>query len=128
MKKPIQNLLKLQELEFGDVVDGEAQAAIAALRQKIPSLVLKNYERLTDRGKKGVALVRHHVCTGCHMSIPIGDILTLVSGETFQMCDNCGRYLYLPVDEEKNLRETPAEPIAAQVVKRLKRKPVARAL
>lgn len=108
MRKPIQNLLKLQELEFADSIDAEAQANIADLRQKIPPHVLQNYDRLADRGKKGVALVRHHVCTGCHMRIPLGVILTLVSGAEFQMCQSCGRYLYMPVDELNELKQASA--------------------
>lgn len=112
MNNPLQDLLKLQSLEFADVIDTNAQAAISGLRQKIPLLVLKNYDRLTDRGKKGIAVVRHSVCTGCYMHIPIGAVIKLMAGGDCQMCENCGRYLYLPVDEQKALREASVEPAA----------------
>lgn len=98
MKELFENLLKLQELEFGNDDGGNVDAAISALRQEIPLPILEHYNRLTARGKKAVALVRHQVCTGCHMTIPIGAINTLMHAEDIQMCENCGRYLYLPSD------------------------------
>jgi hypothetical protein len=76
------------------------------LRRKIPLPILEHYDRLAVRGKKGVAIVRNQVCTGCHMRIPIGAINTLMHGEDIQMCETCGRYLYLPP-------ETPVQPVEA---------------
>ena len=81
MKELLQNLLKLQELEFAEASDSATEAAIAKLRRKIPLPILEHYDRLTDRGKKGVAIVRHQVCMGCHMRIPIGAIITLMHGD-----------------------------------------------
>lgn len=98
MKELFQNLLKLQDLEFADARDSSAEAAISQLRRKIPLPILEHYDRLTVRGKKGVAIVRNQVCTGCHMRIPIGAINTLMHGDNIQMCETCGRYLYLPPD------------------------------
>jgi len=108
MKELIQNLLKLQELEFAEVRSGSAEAAISQLRRKIPLPILEHYNRLTARGKKGVAIVRNQVCTGCHMRIPIGAINTLMHGDDIQMCETCGRYLYLPP-------ETPNPPVEVTV-------------
>ena len=113
MKDFLQNLLKLQELEFGNVCDSHAEAAIAKLRQKIPLPILEHYDRLADRGKKGIAAVRHQVCMGCHMRIPIGAIITLMHATDIQMCDNCGRYLYLPPDARDELVEVSEETKAA---------------
>jgi len=98
MKELFQNLLRLQELEFAEVRSGSAEAAISQLRRKIPLPILEHYDRLVVRGKKGVAIVRNQVCTGCHMRIPIGAINTLMHAEDIQMCETCGRYLYLPPD------------------------------
>jgi predicted nucleic acid-binding Zn-ribbon protein len=95
LKELFLNLLKLQELEFGNMGDESLAAEISALRRKIPTPILDHYDRLTARGKKGVAIVRHQVCTGCHMRIPIGAILTLMHAEDIQTCGNCGRYLVL---------------------------------
>jgi hypothetical protein len=106
MKELFRNLLKLQELQFDSPGGSTAEAAISQLRKKIPLPILEHYDRLAVRGKKGVAIVRNQVCTGCHMRIPIGAINTLLHGEDIQMCETCGRYLYLPP-------ETPPQPVEA---------------
>ena len=100
MKEIIQNLLKLQALQFGDVTAKDAESLIIELRTKIPPPVLGHFDRLTTRGKRGVAIVRNQVCTGCHMRLPIGLIATLLRGEDIQVCETCGRYLYLPAGPE----------------------------
>ena len=64
-----------------------------------------HYDRLVSRGKKGVAIVRNQVCTGCHMRLPIGTINTLMQGQDIQLCDTCGRYLYLPNASESEFVE-----------------------
>jgi predicted nucleic acid-binding Zn-ribbon protein len=92
----LQNLLKLQALEFDEAPGRNAAAQAAELREKIPQPVLSHYDRLRVRGKKGVAVVRNQVCTGCHMHVPIGQITVLMRGEDVQLCESCGRYLYLP--------------------------------
>jgi len=96
MNAAIQKLLKLQALEFGEETGKSVETQIAELRGEIPPPILGHYDRLRVRGKKGVALVRNQVCTGCHMQQPIGKITVLMRGEDIQLCDTCGRYLYLP--------------------------------
>src|SRR4051812_15211401 len=93
MNATIQNLLKLQSIEFGEQKGGEK--IIADLRGTIPQPILGHYDRLRARDKKGVAVVRNQVCTGCHMRLPIGVIMTLMQDRDIQLCDSCGRYLYL---------------------------------
>src|SRR5579872_1164222 len=90
----ILNLLKLQSLDFhepGDVSESQR----AELRNSVPPPILAHYDRLVARGKKGVAVVRNQVCTGCHMRLPIGTINTLMQHADIQLCDTCGRYLHL---------------------------------
>jgi predicted nucleic acid-binding Zn-ribbon protein len=99
----LQNLLKLQGLEFGDQPD-KHKGETNALRDVIPAPILAHYDRLRVRGKKGIALVRNQVCGGCHMGVPVGMIATLIKAEGIQLCGSCGRYLCLP------------EPIDGQVV------------
>ena len=94
------NLLKLQALEFNETTEKSTEAKIAELKAKVPPPILSHYERLAARGKKGVAIVRNQVCTGCHMRLPIGTINTLMQGQDIQICDTCGRYLYLPEPTE----------------------------
>jgi len=124
MKAPFQNLLKLQELQFGDAKNGTVEAAISELRRKIPLPILEHYDRMTVRGKTGVAAVRHQVCMGCHMRIPIGAILTLMHDDDIQVCENCGRYLYLPADGKNELREVFAEAKTAAKKSRPKARPL----
>jgi predicted nucleic acid-binding Zn-ribbon protein len=96
MNNTLPNLWKLQALEFCEVPEKHADAQAAELRRKLPQPVLDHYDRLRARAKKGVAMVRNQVCTGCHMHVPIGQITVLMRGEDIQLCESCGRYLYLP--------------------------------
>ena len=100
MNAVIQTLLKLQTLDFADASEAASDAQIQELRAQVPPQVLGHYDRLRVRGKKGVALVRNKTCTGCHMQQPIGKITVLMRNEDIQLCDSCGRYLYLPTESE----------------------------
>lgn len=91
-------LLRLQVLEFGQEQSKSVAAEVAELRAKIPPQVLGHYDRLRVRGKKGIVPVVNQVCTGCHMRLPLAVVMTLRHGEDIQLCDTCGRYLYLPED------------------------------
>ena len=96
MNELMQNLFELQTLEFEETIQPNAEEAIARLRAKIPKPILGHYDRLGDRGKKGVALLNQHTCSACHMNVPIGLILDLKRGKDVCLCGNCGRYLHLP--------------------------------
>ena len=108
MNELLQNLVRLQSLEFGDVKVENAEASAAKLRDKIPQPILSHYDRLIARGKRGMAMVRDQVCTGCHMRLPMAVIMTLMHDRDIQLCDSCGRYLYLA---------DPAAPEAAEPAK-----------
>ena len=95
MNAVLQNLLKLQGLEFGEETSKKIETQIAELRVVIPAPILGHYDRLRARDKKGMAAVRNQVCTGCHLKQPIGKITVLMRDEDVQLCDSCGRYLYL---------------------------------
>jgi len=95
MNELLQNLTRLQALEFGEIKEKNAKATIVELRGKIPQQILGHYDRLVAKGKKGVAAVRNQVCTGCHMRVPIGVVATLMHDTDIQLCESCGRYLYL---------------------------------
>ncbi len=96
MNEPMQNLLKLQTLEFAAKQGEDAGATITELRGKIPPQILGHYDRLRVRGKKGIVPVVNQVCTGCHMRLPLAVVMVLKHDEDIQLCDSCGRYLYLP--------------------------------
>jgi predicted nucleic acid-binding Zn-ribbon protein len=105
MKELIDNLLKLQELEFGAPKNTPANARAAELRATIPPQILGHYDRLMARGKKGVAAVRNQVCAGCHVQVPLAVTMTLMHGDDIRICESCGRYLYLALPE----KPTPAK-------------------
>ena len=121
MRKTMDRLLALQKLQF-DVRARPtvAQAELEKLRAKVPSAILAHYERLVARGKKGVALARNGVCSECHLRITGGKLIGLSVGTDIQLCDNCGRYLYLPEAALVGLAET--KPLASAGVKRTPRK------
>ena len=111
MKELLQNLIKLQSIEFEETTEKTAGATVAELRAKIPPQILGHYDRLVAQGKKGVTAVRGQVCSSCHIRVPIGAIMTLKRGEDIQLCENCGRYLYLtdPAEVETPPPATPSK-------------------
>lgn len=130
MKDLLSNLLKLQAYDFNEGTDSLPDDQLQALRGQIPPQILGHYDRLVARGKKGVAVVRNQVCTGCHMRLPIGAYNTLLQGTDIQLCESCGRYLYVPDAAETKFVDTLAaakpEPEKAPAKSR-KRKAVANA-
>ncbi len=119
MNELLQNLIKLQSIEFEEIKEKNAEAVVAELRGKIPLQILGHYDRLVAKGKKGVAMVRDQVCTGCHMRVPIGAVMTLMHDEDIQLCESCGRYLYLA----PAVKAEPVEPAASPKPAKKTRKP-----
>ena len=100
MAPVIEPLLALQQLEMGGAAKkAENATEIARLRQSIAARILEYYDRLMVRGKKGVALVRHGVCTECHMQLATGLHADLLRAEDIVTCTSCGRYLYTIKEE-----------------------------
>ena len=124
MNSVLQDLLKLQMLEFGETTEKNIEAQAAELRGNIPQPIIGHYERFRVRGKKGIAVVRNQVCTGCHMHVPIGQITVLMRGDDVQLCESCGRYLYLPNPAETELltKVEAAKPAAKAPAKPRKRR------
>lgn len=128
MSDHITNLFKLQTFDFEESGGSLSEAQRTELRNSIPQPILGHYDRLVARGKKGVAIVRNQVCTGCHMRLPIGTINTLMQHQDIQLCDSCGRYLYLPEAPEAPA-PTPAvaeaKPQTKPATKRKRKAPLA---
>jgi predicted nucleic acid-binding Zn-ribbon protein len=116
MNELLQNLLKLQAIEFEETTEKKSGTTIAELRGKIPPQILGHYDRLVARGKKGVTAIRGENCSSCHIRVPIGAIMTLRRGEDIQLCESCGRYLYL-------VEEPAAEPVPPVIPPKRGRKP-----
>ncbi len=123
MTDHIANLLKLQSIESKDTPESNSVSVRKELRGIIPQPVLAHYDRLMARGKKGVAIVRNQVCTGCHMRLPIGTINKLLQRQDVQLCDTCGRYLHIP--ETTAALTEPAPAVPAKPAAKRKRKALA---
>ena len=114
MNELLQNLTKLQAIEFEEISEKNAGTTVAELRGKIPPQILGHYDRLLAKGKKGLAGVRNQVCTGCHMRVPIGVVATLMHDTDIQLCESCGRYLYLLAPTPADAPEPAAKPKPAK--------------
>jgi hypothetical protein len=121
MDELIRNLLKLQTLEFSGSHDDDTAAQVAELRSQIPDQVLGHYDRFLVRGKKALVAVSHQVCTGCHMRLPLAVIMTLKHGEDIQLCDSCGRYLYLLEEPEHRPAPLPSKAKPVRTARRRKK-------
>jgi len=117
MKNLIENLLKLQTIEFGGAAGAATEKPRAELRAKIPPPILSHYDKLMARGKKGVAVIKGQTCGECHVQVPRNTVLILMHGTDIQLCANCGRYLCLP--EHVNPAVPPVK------TKKIKAKPAA---
>lgn len=94
------------------------RSVLVHLAEIVPPPVLAHFLRLVERGRTGVAVVRHGVCSGCHLRLPSGQVAALVKSEELHLCENCGSYLLLPPDEE-SLPAVP--PVARRVATRRQR-------
>jgi hypothetical protein len=91
------------------------RSVLLHLAEIVPAPVLAHYLRLVERGRTGVAVVRHGVCSGCHLRLPSGQVAALVKSGELHLCESCGSYLLLPPDEE-TLPTVP--PVATRVARR----------
>ena len=123
----MQQLFELQALEFEKTIQPDQAAHVAELRAAIPQPILAHYDRMMVRGKKGVALLHHQTCSGCHMQVPLGVVLNLKRGEDVRLCETCQRYLYLPADPLEFSAPAPAVPAApVKAVKKASRRQLAK--
>jgi predicted nucleic acid-binding Zn-ribbon protein len=109
----MQHLLALQALELDTKPFTPAQEAqIVKLREQVPVSILTHFTRLIAGGKKGVAIARAGVCSECHLRVTPGTLASLAYTTEIHLCDNCGRYLYLPENEPLGPAASPS-PIKA---------------
>jgi predicted nucleic acid-binding Zn-ribbon protein len=105
------------------------EAEILELRRKIPAPILDHFDRLVARGKKGVAIARNGACSECHLRLPSGTMASLAYTDEVHLCDNCGRYLYLPAEPALAAAAVPLPvvPMAKTRTKRVPKKAAAHA-
>ena len=108
MRKVMEQLLALQNLQFDERSrTSRSNAEMEKLRDNVPTPILAHYERLVLRGRKGVAMARAGVCSECHLHITRDKLAKLsATSNEVHLCDNCGRYLYLPEAEPVGFTET----------------------
>jgi len=127
MRTTVENLYALQQLQLQTApASPERDAEIQRLRGGIPTQILAHFDRLIAQGRKGVALVRNGVCRECHIRVPSGTAASLAHPKDLYLCDSCGRYLLLPLDEINPPTASPA-PLPAPV-RKSRKKPVAAAV
>jgi hypothetical protein len=115
MNVHIQVLAELQQLIDGGSgpASKERYAAIERMRATVPSSVLSHFDRMIARGKKGVAFVRHGVCTECHLRIASGTVASLAVTPHLVLCETCGSYLMLAAEEAEAVQQRIASARAA---------------
>jgi predicted nucleic acid-binding Zn-ribbon protein len=109
MRNIMEHLLAIQNYQLN--VRRHSPAVLAEIKQRraeVPAPILAHFERMIARGKKGVAVVRDGVCTDCHLRLTTGKLANLAADNDIWLCDNCGRYLYLPEAEKAGAAVIPA--------------------
>ena len=79
------------------------------LAQDIPGTILTKFERVAEyhEGDAMAEIQKPHpkrdefVCGGCHMTITNESVNALMTRDDLQMCNNCGRILYLQPSEQR---------------------------
>ncbi|MGC8668410.1 MAG: zinc ribbon domain-containing protein [Chthonomonadales bacterium] len=62
--------------------------------EAVPVTLLKRYEAVrAQRGGVGAARVEGGLCSVCHTSLPTNLVRRVQSGDTVELCENCGRIL-----------------------------------
>lgn len=89
-------LLRLQELNFvpGDLTPAEDQE-LADLEATLPETYQRRVNGFLDRGRKGVVPMRGTSCSGCNIQISRSIQIALKQDLEIQICDQCGRFLFL---------------------------------
>ena len=89
------------------------RATLLHLAKTVPAPVLAHYLRLVEQGRVGVAMVRHGVCSGCHLRLPFGLSAAVLNTENLHLCENCGSYLVLAPGDTPAPAARPSVPVAA---------------
>ena len=114
MKTLILELLSAQTTLLQQRPDSPLRrATLLHLAKTVPAPVLAHYLRLVEQGRVGVAMVRHGVCSGCHLRLPFGLSAAVLNTENLHLCENCGSYLMLEPEEQLELTRRSLRPVSA---------------
>lgn len=100
-KAEYDQLKKVYDVEF----KADSQK-LKALRDKteqasrsVEAKLLERYRAIKQHSTPPMALLVGDQCGGCHMTLPSVMLRDIQSGEKIVECDNCGRIIYVPVDD-----------------------------
>ncbi len=83
------------------------------IASRIPREDLKVFERVAEH-HDGEALAevlkpepkaQEYICSGCYMSIPLERVNSLLTRQELQICNNCGRILYMPANQAEETKK-----------------------
>src|SRR5258706_5522627 len=112
----VETLLAVQKMKLQTRTLIPAQVEEAQrLCATVPAGLLEQFNRLLQRGKNAVAVVRNGVCSECHLQLPSGTLAGLAYTTEIHLCNNCGRFLYLPKNEPPGSHRAAALPPPAKV-------------
>jgi predicted nucleic acid-binding Zn-ribbon protein len=107
----VESLLALQNIKLHHRrLPAEQDTECERLRANVPAGILEKFDRALSRGRKAVAIVDRGVCSVCHLRLPSGTMAALAYTTKIHVCDNCGRFLYLPEDESLDLSNSAPRP------------------
>lgn len=103
----IQSLRQLEELDKvrGTLRPKSSKVAslltkIEALREKLPTAILKHYDQRHARSMPAIVPVKQGVCGACHLRMNRSNVLGLHrSSGSIGVCENCGVFVYLNESE-----------------------------
>jgi hypothetical protein len=72
----------------------EVEKARKEIIGRIPENVLKRYEKLRKKYRRGLAPVIGGVCLNCFVHLPIAFVSQPGKNEELQTCPNCGIFIY----------------------------------
>ena len=108
-----------QAFALGGSAPPEKRALVQSLREKLPAPVVAHLLRSIACGRRGVALVRHGVCSECHIRVPLGTLHSLARPTDLHLCESCGCFLKLDPAE---VEIAPAEPVPGAAIGRAYRR------
>jgi len=102
IKTTLKSLCELENktgLLASALTDRERHLKIVNLRKMLPPSILEHHDRMMNLGHKSVAPVVNGVCSNCHLKLPSGHLARLRGRPDFEVCDNCGVFIYLEAEE-----------------------------
>lgn len=100
MNAIIDDLFALQQILLqGDSAPAARKALIQPLRDRVPPVILAHFHRSFACGRRGVSVVRHGVCSECHIRVARAMIHSLARPTDLHLCESCGAFLMLAPEE-----------------------------